>query len=94
MDEYLALNRAMWDERAPAHAASPDYAVERLVADPTLLSDVVLFDRPRLIAIRGSRSPFVFIGQQVEVAAMKKTVTGLQLALLGDRTSYAGLSKA
>ena len=34
MDEYLALNRAMWDERAPAHAASPDYGVERYVADP------------------------------------------------------------
>ena len=41
MDEYLALNRAMWDERAPAHAASPDYGVERYVADPAHLSDVV-----------------------------------------------------
>jgi len=45
VDEYLALNRAMWDERAPAHAASPDYGVERYVADPTHLSDVVSFDR-------------------------------------------------
>ena len=45
-DEYLALNRAMWDGRAPAHAASPDYAVERYVADPEHLSHVVRFDRP------------------------------------------------
>ena len=28
-DRYVQLNRAMWDERAPAHAASPDYDVER-----------------------------------------------------------------
>ena len=25
-DDYRILNRANWDERAPAHAASPDYA--------------------------------------------------------------------
>ncbi len=33
-EDYRTLNRANWDERAPAHAASPDYAVERFVADP------------------------------------------------------------
>ena len=29
MDESVRLNRANWDERAPAHAASPDYGIDR-----------------------------------------------------------------
>jgi SAM-dependent methyltransferase len=48
VDEYLAINRANWDERAPAHAASPSYNVERFLADPTFLSKVVRFDQPLL----------------------------------------------
>jgi SAM-dependent methyltransferase len=48
MDDYVAINRASWDERAPAHADSPDYAVERFVEDPEFLSGVVRFDRERL----------------------------------------------
>jgi len=40
------------------------------------------------------RSPFVILMQQVEVAAMKRSTTGLKLGLLSDRTSYAGISKA
>jgi SAM-dependent methyltransferase len=46
---YLDANRANWNDRAPLHAA-PDtgYAVDRYVADRTLLSDVVAFDRARL----------------------------------------------
>ncbi len=55
MDESLALNRASWDERAPAHAASPDYAVERFLSDPSFISDVVRFDLPRLGDIAGLR---------------------------------------
>ncbi len=45
----------MWDERAPAHAASPDYAVQRFLDDPDWLSDVVRFDLPRLGDISGLR---------------------------------------
>ncbi|GAA2395257.1 class I SAM-dependent methyltransferase [Dactylosporangium salmoneum] len=56
MSEYLRLNRAQWDERAPAHAASPGYFVERFVADPAYLSDVVRFDRPRLGDVEGLRA--------------------------------------
>ena len=37
-EDYREVNRASWDERAPAHAASPDYAVERFAADPDHLS--------------------------------------------------------
>src|SRR3954468_15640119 len=55
MSEYLALNRANWDERAPAHAASPDYAFARFASDPTFLSHVVRFDVPRLGDISGLR---------------------------------------
>ena len=55
MDESLALNLASWDERAPAHAASPDYAVERFLRDPSFISDVVRFDLPRLGDIAGLR---------------------------------------
>ncbi len=32
--EYVRVNRANWDERAPAHAASPDYDVARVRRRP------------------------------------------------------------
>ena len=48
VSDYREINRQMWDERAPAHAASPGYAVEQFVDDPEFLSHVVRFDRPRL----------------------------------------------
>jgi SAM-dependent methyltransferase len=54
-DEHYAINRAWWDERAPAHASSSDYAVQTLIADPTRLSDVVRFDLARLGDINGLR---------------------------------------
>ena len=60
--------------------------------EPDAARRVAMYER--LQRDHQERSPFVFIGQQVEVAAMRKTVTGLQLALLGDRTSYAGIAKA
>jgi SAM-dependent methyltransferase len=55
VEDYRTINRANWDERAPAHAASPDYALERFVADPAFLSHVVRFDVPRLGDIAGLR---------------------------------------
>jgi SAM-dependent methyltransferase len=53
MPDYRAANLAMWDERAPAHAASPDYDFERFVSDPSHLSHVVAFDVPRLGDLTG-----------------------------------------
>lgn len=47
-EDYRAVSRPSWDERAPAHATSPDYGVERFEADPAFVSDVVHFDLPRL----------------------------------------------
>ncbi len=54
-DKYHAINRATWDERAPAHAASVGYGVDRFVADPSFVSEVVAFDRPRLGDLTGLR---------------------------------------
>ena len=54
-DEYRAVNKANWDERAPAHAVSSDYAVEQFVSDPEFVSAVVEFDRPMLGDISGLR---------------------------------------
>lgn len=53
VEDYLELNRRNWDDRAAAHAASPDYDVAGLVAGRRELSDVVAFDRPRLPDLRG-----------------------------------------
>ncbi|HTU87163.1 MAG TPA: class I SAM-dependent methyltransferase [Solirubrobacteraceae bacterium] len=53
MEDSFAINRANWDERAPAHAASPDYAVDRFTSDPSFLSEVVRFDLPRLGEVAG-----------------------------------------
>jgi SAM-dependent methyltransferase len=53
VEEYARINRSYWDERAPAHAASPDYAVARFADDPQFLSDVVRYDVPRLGDIGG-----------------------------------------
>jgi SAM-dependent methyltransferase len=53
--ESYALNQRSWDERAPLHAASPDYGLDRFRSDPDYLSDVVAFDLPRLGSIEGLR---------------------------------------
>ena len=50
-DEYLELNRTNWDSRATVHAKG--YGIDRLLADPTALSEVVQFDMPRLGDIAG-----------------------------------------
>jgi SAM-dependent methyltransferase len=51
--DYKDLNRASWDERAPAHAASPGYDIQRFLDDPEFISDVVRFDQPRLGHVGG-----------------------------------------
>ncbi|MGB4628771.1 MAG: methyltransferase domain-containing protein [Propionicimonas sp.] len=49
--DYLAINRANWDSRAPLHARA--YGIDRLLDDPSALSEVVAFDVPRLGDIDG-----------------------------------------
>ncbi len=83
MDRYIELNRASWDERAPAHAASPFYAVSRFIEDPTFLSDVVRFDLPRLGDLRGVRGVHLqcHIGTDtISLARLGARMTGLDLS--------------
>lgn len=52
--DYREVNRANWDEKAPLHAASAEYGLDRY-DDAEFISEVVRFDRPRLGDIRGLR---------------------------------------
>ncbi len=55
MSDYITLNKANWDERAPLHAASAGYETQVLVDDPAHLSEVVRFDLPLLGDISGAK---------------------------------------
>ncbi|WP_285506289.1 class I SAM-dependent methyltransferase [Actinokineospora sp. NBRC 105648] len=83
--DYVAVNKANWDERAPAHAASTDYGFQRYRDDPEHLSDVVRFDRPRLGDVSGLRG--------VHLQCHIGTDT-LSLARLGARMSGLDFSPA
>ncbi|HET7724477.1 MAG TPA: class I SAM-dependent methyltransferase [Propionibacteriaceae bacterium] len=50
-DDYLAINKANWDSRAPLHARA--YGLEKYLDDPHTLSEVVRFDLPRLGDVSG-----------------------------------------
>jgi SAM-dependent methyltransferase len=83
VERYTHLNRANWDERAPAHAASPDYEVDRFVDDPEFLSRVVRFDLPRLGDIRGLRGVHLqcHIGTDtISLARLGAVMTGLDFS--------------
>lgn len=83
MASYIDLNRANWDDRAPAHAASPDYALERFIADPHFLSEVVTFDVPLLGDVRGLRGVHLqcHIGTDtISLARLGAVMTGLDFS--------------
>ena len=83
MEDYRILNRANWDERAPAHAASPGYAVDRFLADPSFLSEVVRFDLPRLGDVAGLRGVHLqcHIGTDtISLARLGARMTGLDFS--------------
>jgi SAM-dependent methyltransferase len=83
MADYRDINRANWDERAPAHAASPDYRVQRFADDPAFLSSVVRFDRDRLGDITGRRGVHLqcHIGTDtVSLARLGARMTGLDFS--------------
>ena len=52
-DRHLDVNLANWEARVPVHAASAEYALERYVADPAHLSDVVAADAQHLGDLTG-----------------------------------------
>ncbi|KZB81450.1 class I SAM-dependent methyltransferase [Amycolatopsis regifaucium] len=83
MTDYVTVNRANWDERAPAHAASADYGYERFVQDPAHLSGVVRFDRPLLGEIDGLRGVHLqcHIGTDtLSLARLGARMTGLDFS--------------
>lgn len=98
-DEHRQVNRALWDERAPAHAGSSDYAVSELIGDPEALSGVVRFDLPRLGDIRGKRGVHLqcHIGTDtVSLARLGAHMTGLDfsaasIGIARDIAAQAGL---
>jgi SAM-dependent methyltransferase len=102
MENYGAVNRANWDERVPAHAASPDYQVERFVADPSHLSSVVRFDLPRLGAVAGLRGVHLqcHIGTDtISLARLGASMTGVDfsapaIAVARDLASRTGADAA
>jgi SAM-dependent methyltransferase len=49
--DYLDINRANWDSRAPIHVQG--YGIERYLSDPDAISEVVAFDLPRLGRLDG-----------------------------------------
>jgi SAM-dependent methyltransferase len=82
-DDYLDLNRASWDERAPAHAASPDYNLKGYVDDPAYIGHVVQFDRPLLGDLSGLRGVHLqcHIGTDtVSLSRLGARMTGLDFS--------------
>lgn len=82
-EDYRAVNRAIWDERAEAHAASPGYGVNRFADDPRYISDVVRFDQPLLGDVSGLRGVHLqcHIGTDtVSLARLGARMTGLDFS--------------
>ena len=102
LDHHARTNRDSWDARVAAHAASPDYAVEELVADPDRVSDVVAYDRPRMGDVTGRSLLHLqcHIGTDtVSWGKLGATVTGLDfsepaVAVARDLASRCGLDDA
>jgi SAM-dependent methyltransferase len=90
MDESFAVNRASWDERAPAHAASPGYAVDRFLADPAFISDVVRFDLPLLGEVAGLAG----VHLQCHIGTDTMSLTRLGARMTGLDFSPASLAEA
>jgi SAM-dependent methyltransferase len=89
MSDYLEINRASWDERAPAHAASPDYAVQQFIDDPSFLSGVVRFDLPRLGDVSGLRG----VHLQCHIATDTVSLARLGASMVGVDFSPASLAE-
>jgi SAM-dependent methyltransferase len=83
VDDYRTINRANWDERVPAHARSPDYAVARFIEDASFISDGVRFDLPLLGDVAGRRGVHLqcHIGTDtVSLARLGAQMTGLDFS--------------
>ncbi|WP_456697312.1 class I SAM-dependent methyltransferase [Aeromicrobium sp. P5_D10] len=82
-DSYQDINRAAWNERAAAHAQSPDYRFDEFRSDPEYISDVVRFDLPRLGSVDGLRGVHLqcHIGTDtISLARLGARMTGLDFS--------------
>ena len=89
-DDYRRINRASWNERAPAHASSSDYALDRFRSDPDFLSAVVRFDLPLLGSVRGLRG----VHLQCHVGTDTLSLSRLGAQMTGVDFSTAALEQA
>ncbi len=83
MTDYRDVNRANWNERAAAHAASPGYSVQQFADDPAYLSHVVRFDLPLLGSVDGLRGVHLqcHIGTDtISLSRLGATMTGLDFS--------------
>ena len=83
MDDFARTNLDTWEERAPAHAASPDYHVDELISDSGYLSEVIRFDLPRLGDVAGLDAVHLqcHIGTDtVSLAKLGARMTGLDFS--------------
>jgi SAM-dependent methyltransferase len=81
--DYATVNKANWNERVPAHVASPDYQVAEFIADPAFISRVVRFDVPRLGDLTGLRGVHLqcHIGTDtISLARLGASMTGLDFS--------------
>lgn len=90
MSDYRALNKASWDERAPAHAASPGYSLDNFRNDPNFLSYVVQYDVPRLGDLRGLRG----VHLQCHIGTDTISLARLGARMTGYDFSPAALAEA
>ncbi|MFY9913854.1 MAG: class I SAM-dependent methyltransferase [Nocardioidaceae bacterium] len=89
-NDYRSINRASWDERAPAHAASAGYAFDRFRADPEFLSAVVRFDLPLLGSVHGLRG----VHLQCHIGTDTLALARLGARMTGVDFSSAALDRA
>ncbi len=83
MADYIEINKANWDERAPLHAASREYAFDNFIHDSRYISDVVRFDLPLLGDVTGKRGIHLqcHIGTDtVSLARLGAVMTGLDFS--------------
>ena len=90
MGDYVTINKANWDERAPAHAGSEHYGFDRFVGDPEFLSGVVRFDLPRLGELTGLRG----VHLQCHIGTDTVSLTRLGARMSGLDFSAAALREA
>ncbi|KAA1398083.1 class I SAM-dependent methyltransferase [Aeromicrobium ginsengisoli] len=90
LDDYREVNRAAWDERAPAHVASPDYAVDKFRSDPEFISNVIRFDLPLLGSVAGLRG----VHLQCHIGTDTISLSRLGARMTGLDFSAASLAEA